>query len=214
MRVVIAGGGGIARELARGLNSFGKAQIVVIELDKLRCQELSAELDALVLHGDATHPEILEKARAREADALVACTGSDPINTVIAMLARQMGVERIIVKLNEVGLHAACKQIGVEEIIAPKIAAAAQTLSTLYGLHRLDFSLLARGGLQITELAVLRSGKLKDLDLPDDVLALAVLRGEEVMMPRGGTSIQEGDVLLLMSQSQQGLQKAVEALSG
>lgn len=214
MRVVIAGGGGFGREIARDLMLRGNQQIVVIDNDKECCEELAAVLDALVLHGDATDPEILQKARLKGADALVACTGSDAINTVIAMLGRQMDVEKVIVKLDTVGLHAACHHIGVTQIISPRLAAAAQVLSTLYGLYRLDSSLLARGGFQLTELAVHRSGKLDDFDLPDDVLALAVLRGEEVLLAKGHTGLEEGDLLLLMSRNPKGVEKATAVLSG
>ena len=61
----------------------------------------------------AANPDILRKAQLDEADALVATTGSDSTNTVIAMLGSRFEVEAIVVKLNDTGLRPACLEMGV-----------------------------------------------------------------------------------------------------
>ena len=210
MRIVIVGAGDIGRELAENLIRRGGNEVVLIEADEKRCEQLAAELDALVLCGDGTDPELLKKARLEEADALVATTDSDAINTVIAMLGHRMGVENIVVKLNDVGLRAACREIGVKKIIAPKISAAAEIFASLYGFDRLDFSLVVRGGLQLTEIEVGPAAvgrRLGELDLPKGALVVAVLRGERARVPRGETKLEEGDVLLVLGEDEGALER-------
>jgi trk system potassium uptake protein TrkA len=215
VRVVIVGVGNIGRELAVNLSHRGNVELVLIDADEGRCEELAGELDALVLQGDGTDPEILKKARVAEADALVATTGSDAMNTVIAMLGHRMGVQNIIVKLNGVGLRAACQEIGVRKIIAPKISAAAEILASLYGFDRLDFSLVVRGGLRLVELSAdgaVRK-RIAELELPGGALVVAVLRGDDALVPRGQTKLEEGDVLLVLVESGAVLEKVRKLLS-
>lgn len=209
MRVVIVGIGDIGRNLADTITRHEKSEVVLIDIDEKRCEQLAAEVDALVLHGDGTNPEILKKARTGEADALVAVTGSDALNTVIAMLGHRLGVKKIIVKLNDVGLRAACQEIGVTKIIAPKISAAVEILASLHGFGRLDFSLVVRGGLRMIEMGVGHAAgkRLSELAMPESVLVVAVLRGDRVVIPRGQTRLEENDVLMVLVENENQVEK-------
>lgn len=215
VRIVIVGVGDIGRNLADTLSRHEKNELVLVDIDEKRCEQLAADVDALVLHGDGTDPQILKKARLAEADALVAATGSDALNTVTAMLGHRLGVQKIIVKLNDVGLRAACQEIGVTKIIAPKISAAAEILASLHGFGRLDFSLVVRGGLRMVEMDVgqARGKRLSELAMPDGILVVAVLRGDQVIVPRGGTKLEEGDVLMVLVESETLLDKLRKILS-
>ena len=214
MRVIIVGAGAIGRVLAENLTQRPDNEVVLIDTDRERCEQVSGQLDALVLHGDGTHPEILEKARIREADALVATTGSDALNAVIAMLGHHYAVKKIIVKLEELGLWPACQEIGVSEIIAPKITAASHIMSALYGTSALDLSLITQGGLQLAELpAGEAAGKrVSELELPEGVMILAIVRSGHLHLARGNTKIDEGDVLLTLYEKETALTKARKAL--
>jgi trk system potassium uptake protein TrkA len=182
---------------------------VLIDNDEARCEDLSQEFDAFVLEGDGTHPELLQKALIEESDALVASTNSDALNTVIAMLAKRFGVPTIIVKLKDLGLRAACQEMGVARIIAPSISAAAEIFGALHGFGRPDLSLVTRGGLRFVELEVqgIDGTSLAELDVPHGVLVLTVVRGEEVLLARGKTRLQQGDLLLLLVENEHAFAK-------
>ncbi len=215
MRVIIVGIGDIGHELARDLTHGGSHQVVLIDTNEALCEDLSQDLDAFVLEGDGTNPELLQKALVEEADALIATTNSDAINTVIAMLAKRYGVPTIIVKLKDLGLRAACQEIGAAHIIAPNISAASEILAALHGFGRPDLSLVTRGGLRFVELDVqgIDGESLAELGLPDGVLVLTVVRGEDVLLARGGTRIQVGDSLLLLVENEQAFEKTKSVLS-
>lgn len=215
MKAVIVGAGGIGRELAEDLARREDNDITLVDVDEERCDELAANLDALVIHGDGTDPEILMKAQVDDADALVATTGSDALNTVIAMLGRHMGVGRIVVKLDGIGLRAACHELGVTEIIAPKIAAAARIVSVLYGFHSFDLSVLARGSLQLIEVSAdrLAGKKLSAAELSGDVVVMAVMRGDRVFLARGHTKIEADDRLLMLAEGEEAAEEARNAMA-
>ncbi|MGB5365657.1 MAG: NAD-binding protein [Polyangiales bacterium] len=204
MRVIIVGIGDIGYELTRDLTRGGSHEVVLIDSNEARCKDLSEEFDAFVLEGDGTHPELLQKALVEESDALVASTSSDALNTVIAMLAKRFGVPTVVVKLKDLGLRPACQEMGVARIIAPSISAAAEILAALHGFGRPDLSLVTRGGLRFVELEVqgIDATSLADLDVPDGVLVLTVVRGEEVLLARGKTRVQPGDLLLLLVENE------------
>lgn len=214
MRIVIVGAGRIGTELARMLARREGNEIVIVDNDETRCRELVEKVDALVLEGDGTHPEILRKANLSEADALVAVTGSDAINAVITMLGGRAEVKNIIVKLDEPGLHAACTEAGATHIIAPSLASAAQIASVLYGFHRLDFTLLTRSGLRLAELEAgdAVGKRLSELAFPDGVLVVAILRGDESFLARGKVKIEAHDRLLTLVEEDGALAKVKSLL--
>lgn len=215
MRVIIVGGGDIGRELAKNLVHRGNDELIIIEVDEKRCEQLAGELDALILRGDGTNPELLQKARVTEADALVATTGSDALNTVIVMLGHRFGVKKIMVKLNEFGLRAACQEIGVSKIIAPKIAASAEILAALYGLDRLDFSLAVRGGLRLVELDAggAHGSMIANIEKPDNVVIVALIRDQQALLPLPHTKLTEGDILLTLIENEAALEKMKKQLA-
>jgi len=200
MQVVIVGVGDIGSRVADNLLSRENNQVILVDIDEKRCEQLSKKYEALVICGDGTDPEILQKAQVNDSEALVATTGSDPINTVVAMLGRQLDVVTVIVKLNGAGLRPACEAIGAKRVIAPKIAAAANIESALYGLDRIDLSMIARGGLQLLEYMV-RHFEIKstsELDLPGGAHLAAVTRGEDVLIPKKDMKLTEEDSLLIL----------------
>lgn len=214
MRVVIVGVGEIGQQLAESLARRKGNELVLVDIDENRCDQLAGNLDALVIQGEGSDPAILKKAQITEADALVATTGSDAINTVIAMLGHRFQVQKIIVKLGGAGLRSALQEIGVSKIIAPKFSAASEIISTLYGFDLVNFSVVASGGLQLAQLEVGKAAKkrAKELDFPDGAHLTAVLREERMLLPRGDLKLEEGDELILIFESEDVLEKVKDQL--
>jgi len=213
MRAIIVGMGHVGSQLARELSQRRAMELVLIDSDPDKCKALAEELDALVLEGDGTDPELLKKADVKKADALVAATHSDALNTVVAMLGKQFSVNTIIVKLDEVGLRTACQEIGVSHIISPKFSAVTEIISVLYGYNILDFSLLIKGGVKLGEL---RAGemigkRIEEIEFPQGALVIAIFRDDQIVVPAGPTRIQEDDRLLVITESEKTLD-AVRAI--
>jgi len=207
MRVIIVGMGHVGSQLARELSQRKAVELVLIDSDPEKCKALAEELDALVLEGDGTDPELLKKADVKKTDALVAATHSDALNTVVAMLGKQFSVDTLIVKLDEVGLRTACQEIGVSHIISPKISAVTEIISVLYGYNVLDFSMLIKGGVRLGEL---RAGemvgkRIEEIEFPQGVLVIAVFRDDKVVVPAGSTRVQEDDRLLIIAENEKAL---------
>jgi len=203
MRVIIVGIGSIGKELARNLSRRSNMELVLIDSDEEKCEDLSRDFDALILHGDGTESDLLDKAGAREADALIASTESDPLNTVIGMMAKKMKVPKVVVKLTDINLRTVCKEIGVDYIVSPTLSAATEISSLLYGHEILDFSILIRGGSRLIELSPGKTAgkKIRDIDLPIGSLIISIIREDHAIIPKGNTEILENDILLILAES-------------
>lgn len=129
----------------------------------------------------------------------------------------EFGVATIIVKLNGVGLRAACQEIGVAKIIAPALTAAAEIRDALTGFSRLDFSLVSeRGELHFVDLdaSAIAGAVLGDLQLLPSAYVVGLIRNERLELPRPDTRLEAGDVLLVLVDGEKGREAALRALSG
>lgn len=217
MRVIIAGAGQVDGQLLADLTAAGGRELVVVDADDARCDLLAETYDALVIHGDASDPDILDKAQIRRADALVATTGSDPVNTVIAMLAHRVGVGKIVVKLASNALRGALDEVGVTDVIAPTVAAAGMINAALQGVQRSDLAMLAEGGLQLAEVQVgaqLDGAAVGDVDVPEGARLVAVLHEQQAELATSDTPLAEGDLILAIATTEQAAQAVRQRLAG
>ena len=98
MRIIVVGAGEVGTYVADRL-SRQEHDIALIELDSERFMQVDAELDVLAVNGSGTDPTALKRAGIEEADLLVAATNKDEINLFSALLARQAGVNKTIVRV-------------------------------------------------------------------------------------------------------------------
>lgn len=86
MKILILGAGSVGISVAASLVSE-QNDIVVIDQDNKRLRDLQDRLDVAVVAGHATHPHVLRKAGAEDADMIIAVTNNDEINMVACQLA-------------------------------------------------------------------------------------------------------------------------------
>ena len=98
MRIIVVGAGEVGTYVADRL-SRQEHDIALIELDSERFRQIDAELDVLAINGSGTDPAALQRAGIADTDLLVAATNKDEINLFSALLARQAGVNKTIVRV-------------------------------------------------------------------------------------------------------------------
>ena len=122
MRVIIVGGGQVGRALAERLEDRGE-NVVIIEEDEATVESLRNDGFAAVI-GDGTDTEVLRKSGAENAKILVAATGDDDTNLLVAQLSKtNFGVEKILAKANNSDNVDAFEDLGVSTISAAMSAA-------------------------------------------------------------------------------------------
>jgi trk system potassium uptake protein TrkA len=86
MKIIVCGAGQVGKSVVSYLVK-GNNDITVIDDDNYRLDELSKEFDILPIQGKPSHPDILERAGAKECDMILALTEVDEVNMVICQLA-------------------------------------------------------------------------------------------------------------------------------
>ena len=197
-KVMIIGGGKTGFYLADKLSEFGIA-VKVIEKDKDRCYYLSTHLDdVMILHGDATDTSLLEEENLDEMDAFVTATGLDEENLLLALMAKQHGIEDVISKVSRQSYKDLIEKLGIDMALNPLDIVASIILRYIQGSKRIVSSLLIQGQAEITEIVASNTMKftdvpLSELDLPDGVIIAAIHRGNNVIIPDGKTTILAND---------------------
>ncbi len=91
MYVIIIGLGGIGRSLAR-IAVARRMNVLVIDSDPERTQDIALKYDLVSLTGDASMMSTLEEAKIAEADAVICTTGDDNVNLMVVLKAREIGI--------------------------------------------------------------------------------------------------------------------------
>jgi trk system potassium uptake protein len=204
MRVVVAGAGNIGRYLA--LDLAGRGHEVTL-LDTAEGALAGLFADRLqTLRGDACDPGVLERAGARQADVVVAATGDDEDNLVISLLAKQeFAVPRVLARVN----HPTNEWLfdeswGVDVAVSPPHLLTAfveeeVTEGDAVPLLKLEHGTVELVEVRLDERSFAAGQRVQDLDLPNDLVLLAVLRGGHALPCRATTPLQEGDEVLALA---------------
>lgn len=203
-KVMILGGGKTGLYLSQKLSEFG-ISVKIIEKDKARCQYLSDRLDnVLILHGDATDITLLEEENINEMDAVVTATGFDEENLLLALIAKQHGVEDVIAKVSRESYSTLIESIGINMALNPLDMTASHILRFIQGSKRVLFSQLIQGQAEMVEIIAddhmrIANKPLVQIGLPDGVVIAAIHRGNNVIIPDGLTVIQKNDKVIIIS---------------
>ena len=202
MRIVIVGAGKIGSNLARMLVERDN-EVIVIDADEERCSRLSAEIDALIIKGDATKLETLKDAEVDRADVFVAVTDRDEVNVLSCLIARQLGSTRTISRVGDPSLIEVVEGLGIERAICPELVTARLLSSLVSGSYGLTELLASRGRFKLLEVTVSPSspvvGKtVKELPKPYSCIILAVTEGDEVLKVSDDLELREGQRLIML----------------
>lgn len=200
MRVVIVGGSKIGKKLAEIL-AKEKNDVVVIEKDEKGAEALAEQLDALVLHGDATEKELLKDADMEKCDALITLTSDDKTNLMVCEIAKSLNVKKVIARINDSSNEEFFAKLGVSSLINTTTSAIAEFKNALEREGRQIIGLVAGSKGEIVELYVKPKSKIINRSveslLKDKIVVASVERKGKFMLPGRKTKIREGDVIVV-----------------
>jgi len=208
MRVVIAGGGSVGTAIAADLLDNGHS-VQILEKDPELADALRVDLPGIeVLAADACEVASLQRAGLRSAEVVVAATGDDEDNLVISWLSKQeFAVPRVISRVNNSkNAWLFNESWGVDvSVSTPQLLTAlveeAVTVGSMVRLMELD-----RSGATLVEVtldadapAIEGDRTVADLLLPADAQIVAIVRDENVLIPRDDTRLSEGDQVVVLA---------------
>jgi trk system potassium uptake protein TrkA len=204
--VTIIGGGDVGFRLAQRLDAASGVELRVIESDPRRGELLAATLRrALVLKGDGTDLELLESEDIGRSDVLVSVIDNDEKNLFASLLGRSLGVKRIITRVSRPANLRLFERVGIDVALSARGAAVGSIVHQIQGGRAHLLAVLEEGQATIVEIAVppaFRPRALMDMQPPPQSIVGAILRGNDVVIPRGPDQVRPQDRLIVFAAAQ------------
>ena len=203
--VVIAGGGNIGLMLARALEAGGTTKARLIELDKEQARELAQELPhTSIMCGNALEADILKEAGVATTETFVSVSDDDEVNILSSLLAKRMGAKHTVALVNMPGFVPLISTLGVDAVINPPQITVSSVLEhvrrgRIHDVHSVVEDLGEVLEAEALATAPLVGQALRESKIPKGVSVGAVIRGDEVIAPRGDTVINAGDKVILFA---------------
>ena len=202
--VIIMGGGRVGLALANLLIDDGY-DIALIESDEALSNEVAAELDALVINGNGTSSKLLEEINIEDAKYFIATTGSDEANLLSCILVRKYDVPHIIARVSNPDHEEAFKEVGIERVISPERAAAAQLMKVVTRPKAEELMTLGKGDAEIMDMTLTNDkvvGKrFKEVSPTKDFIIIATYQNGKLVIPQPDNIISRGEKVTLLVKS-------------
>jgi trk system potassium uptake protein len=205
MRVVIVGAGNVGGFLAEDLRSSGH-DVTVVERDPDLAAAAAAEQPAIRwVAGDGCEVATLDDAGAGDAEVVVATTGDDEDNLVVALLAKQeFAVPRVVARVNHPKNEWMFNESwGVDVAVSTPhllsaLVAEAVNVGSLVRLLQLDASGARLVEVTLTENSPATGHTIAGIEMPRNSSIVAIVRRQSVIVPRGDSHMEAGDEVLAL----------------
>lgn len=217
--VIVCGGGSTGRQVVTELEHAGE-RFVVIEEQEERVEQLRQQHpDAVVLHGDATHDQVLKEAGVARAAGLLTCLPSDTDNLFVCLSARAISPDvTIVARADEQESMSKMHRAGADHVISPNVSGAIQMASVLVRPSVVSFLDVATRAphlalrleqARVTDRSPVAGRTLAEARIPQETgLIIIALRNEEadggfVFNPMGSTVLEPDHELIVLGTAAQ-----------
>ena len=210
-KILIIGGGNIGFNLAKNIEqSFDEARIKIIEKDKSRAEFIANELNnTLVIHGDGLDEDILTEVNLEEVETVIALTNDDEDNLMVCVLVEKFSKnKRTMALINKPNYSLLQTSLKIDDMIDPRMTTVSSilkhvhkgTIETAYTILNGEYEVIEA---EIIETSELINKELKNSNLPDGIRIGAVLRKDEIIIPRLSFVFQKKDIVVFLAKRDQ-----------
>ena len=202
MRTVFIGAGEVSVETARALVKKGH-EVIIIETDKAKIDDLSEEMDCSFLHGDGSRPDILREAIPEQTDILFCLTDSDQANVIASVLGRSLGFKRVVTSIRDEQFEGICRELGLEDTIIPSRTISRYLQDMVAGDKTVELSTVLKDEARFFTLIAKEEDTVaaKDLKLPGDAKVICYYRDGKFLHADEQTTFRVGDEIVILTHS-------------
>ena len=210
-KILIIGGGNIGFNLAKNIEeSFDSARIKIIEKNKERAEYIASELsNSIIINGDGLDEDVLAEANLEEIETVLALTNDDENNLMVSVLVEKFSKnKRTMALINKQNYSLLQSSLKIDDLIDPRMNTVSSilkhvhkgTIETAYSILNGDYEVIEA---EIIETSELINKELKNSNLPDEIRIGAILRGEDIIIPRSSFIFQKEDVVVFLAKKDQ-----------
>ena len=205
-RVIIVGGGNVGLFLATELERHHHGvHAKLIEIEAPRASEVADRLPrTVVLQGNALDQEILAEANAGHTETIIAVTDDDQVNILTSLLAKRAGCQRAVALINNPGFGPLMTSLGIDVFIDPRAMTVSSILQHVRRGRIRSLHSLLNGQAEVVEAEALETSSLvgkplREIKLGEGMIVGAVVRDDQVVIPRGDTVIRSKDRVIMFA---------------
>lgn len=212
MNIIIVGCGKVGTTLAQQLNREHH-DITLIDFDEDALSSIKDSIDAMSVTGNGAVYQVQMDAGIKEADLLIATTGSDELNMLCCLIAKKAGNCHTIARIRNPEYSAEInyirEELNLSLAINPELAAAREIARLLRFPNAIKIEPFAKGRIELLKFLIPQDSildRMKVMDvvgrLKSNVLICAVERGEDVVIPDGNFEMHGGDKISFIAPHQ------------
>ena len=202
--LMILGGGRIGEMVAKAMEKQVE-NIKLIDIDPEKCAHLSEVLDkTLVINGDGRNSDLLLEEGIKDMEAFIAVTSSSETNILSCVVAKRMGISKVIAEVENFEYIKLAEEMGVDSVINKKLITAGKifrftlsnkvrSIKVLNGTDAVVLEFIVNTNSKIT------TGKLKDLHFPEEAIIGGYVRGNESFIADSESTIRPYDQVVVFA---------------
>ncbi len=209
MNIIIVGCGKVGEALAEQLNEEGN-NLTVIDTDSEKVKAVATKHDVMGVVGNGATHAVQQEADIKNADLLVAVTGSDELNLLCCIVARKAGNCQVIARVRNPQYSSEAlylkRELGLAMVINPEYDAAAEIARVLRFPSALKIDTFARGKVELLKFRLPEGSPLVGCAVKQiatkfhsDVLVCTIERDDEVYIANGDFLFREKDVISMIA---------------
>ncbi len=205
MHIIIVGAGRTGKHVVKAAIEDNH-DVYVIEKNKEAADWVATHFDCITIHADATNISTLREAKADQADAIVITTHNDAVNTLVILLAKQLGVKKLVTSVNNEEHLTVFESLGIDVVESPYRLNGKYLYRAMIGPNVKDFLDLG-DGLEIIEVIVGQNAQMdkklikeinKQRILPKNSRIILIKRNNEIIVPEGETQLNSKDTVAVL----------------
>ena len=203
-RVIIVGGGQTGATLAKQMDQ-AKITVKIIEKESDRCAGLSEMLQhVIVINGDGTDKNLLEEENIGDVDFLASVTGDEASNILMSLLAKGLGAKKTVTRVSKSSYIPLMSAIGIDTVVSPRLSAVRAILQHIRPGKIISVAPLKGEQAEAIEAEALETSDIVNMPLskvkmPKGAIVGTIVRGDEIIIPRGDSVIRPKDHLIIFA---------------
>lgn len=208
MKVMIIGAGKLGTKLATAMLN-GEIHVTIMDNNPIILDRLKDHLDVLTINANGARKEVLEELNIASYDLTISVTSSDETNILISSMAKKLGCKSSIARIRNPEyanqLHFMKDIYDIDHVINPELATSNEILRYLMESYTFYFGDYALGkvslvNFNIKNLSDFVNKSISELNYIDDLLIVAISRNGDIIIPHGGTILEENDSIYVIGQ--------------